>query len=59
MAHECPECGQMCYCGSDIDDCLLNCEEDVVGCTHCCCRKCGALRGDCDCFPVEEFIEDD
>ena len=35
MAHECPECGQMCYCGRDIDDCLLNLEEDVVHCTHC------------------------
>ncbi|KKN09101.1 hypothetical protein LCGC14_1050120 [marine sediment metagenome] len=20
MAHECPECGQMCYCNGDVDD---------------------------------------
>lgn len=35
MAHECPDCYMMCYCGGDIDDLLLNYEDDVVGCTHC------------------------
>lgn len=35
MAHECPECWQTCYCGSDIDDCLFNRDEDVNRCTHC------------------------
>ena len=35
MAHECPECGQVCYCGSDIDDCLFNFPKDVDRCTHC------------------------
>jgi len=35
MAHSCPECGQTCYCGSDIDDCLFDFEEDVEACTHC------------------------
>lgn len=35
MAHECPECGEMCYCGEDIDDLLLNNDEDVEACTHC------------------------
>jgi len=34
MAHTCPECGQVCYCGSDIDDCLFDFEEDVINCTH-------------------------
>lgn len=34
MAHECPECGQMCYCCGDIDDCCNNFEEDVINCTH-------------------------
>jgi hypothetical protein len=24
MAHECPECGMVCYCGGDIDDCEFN-----------------------------------
>lgn len=41
MAHECPDCGQVCYCRSDIDDCLFNFDEDVDGCTHC-------LYGDSD-----------
>jgi DNA-directed RNA polymerase subunit RPC12/RpoP len=35
MAHECPECGQVCYCGGDIDDCLFNFDEFVFGCQHC------------------------
>ena len=34
MAHECPECGQVCYCGRDIDDCLFNFDEDVMRCSH-------------------------
>lgn len=35
MAHECPDCGQMCYCSGDIDDCCNNFEEDIINCTHC------------------------
>lgn len=35
MAHECPECWQVCYCGKDIDDMLMNRDEDVNRCTHC------------------------
>ncbi len=34
MAHECPECGQLCFCGGDIDDCMNNFEEDIIHCTH-------------------------
>lgn len=34
MAHECPECGQVCYCGSDIDDCVLNHPADQDACAH-------------------------
>ncbi len=34
MAHECPECGQMCYCNGDIDDCCHNFEEDTLMCDH-------------------------
>jgi hypothetical protein len=30
MAHSCPECGEACYCGDDIDDCLFDRDEDVV-----------------------------
>ena len=29
MAHSCPECGQCCYCGSDIDNCLFDFDDDV------------------------------
>ena len=35
MAHECPDCGSWCHCNGDIDDCLLNCDEDVDACDHC------------------------
>lgn len=34
MAHECPECGQMCYCNGDIDDCCNNFKADVIRCDH-------------------------
>ena len=34
MAHECPECGQTCYCNGDIGDCCFNFEEDAIRCTH-------------------------
>ena len=34
MAHTCPECGQMCYCNGDIDDCCNDFEEDVMNCSH-------------------------
>lgn len=55
MAHECPDCGQTCYCGGDIDDCLLNTDDDVIGCTHCNCKVCGNVLEFCDCEP--EVIE--
>lgn len=35
MAHECPDCGQTCYCNGDIDDCCFNFPEEVEKCTHC------------------------
>lgn len=31
--HSCPECGQACYCGGDIDDVELEGGED--DCLHC------------------------
>ena len=34
MAHTCPECGQTCYCGFDIDDVLFDFEEDQMSCMH-------------------------
>jgi hypothetical protein len=39
MAHSCPDCGQACYCGGDLDDCLF---DDTVAadlCTHCFARE--------------------
>jgi hypothetical protein len=35
MAHTCPDCGQQCHCGGDIDDCCNDFECDVINCTHC------------------------
>jgi len=35
MAHTCPECGQACYCGGDIDDCCIDDDEAVIRCTCC------------------------
>jgi hypothetical protein len=35
VAHTCPDCGQQCYCGGDIDDCCFDFEENVINCTHC------------------------
>ena len=35
MAHECPECGQMCYCHGDIDDSVV--ETRAYSALHCTC----------------------
>lgn len=35
MAHSCPECGQTCYCGGDIDDCEFEGTEEEANCMHC------------------------
>jgi primosomal protein N' len=35
MAHECPDCGQVCFCNGDIDDLILNLDADVIRCHHC------------------------
>jgi hypothetical protein len=34
MAHECPECGEVCYCGGDIDDCEFSGTEEQMNCSH-------------------------
>lgn len=46
MSHECPDCGELCFCGSDIDDCMNNLEKDVMNCTH----ECAPESEDDDCF---------
>ena len=33
--HSCPECGQACYCGGDIDDCPVDTEAED-NCEHGC-----------------------
>jgi hypothetical protein len=53
MAHECPDCGSVCYCGGDIDDCVWNMRQDVNSCMHCVCRDCGCLPEGCMCFVCE------
>jgi hypothetical protein len=35
MAHSCPECGQVCYCGGDIDDCCFSGTVEESRCMHC------------------------
>lgn len=35
MAHSCPECWQVCYCGGDIDDILLSGTREENRCGHC------------------------
>ena len=56
MAHECPDCGQWCHCGGDIDDCGFNFPEDQDACTHCWCDKCQSCP--CDCDP-EDYDDDE
>lgn len=33
--HRCPECGQACYCGGDIDDCQFDGTAEEARCGHC------------------------
>lgn len=49
MSHECPDCGQVCYCGGDWDDCLFNFEEFVINCRHY--LECEPMQDD---YPEEE-----
>jgi hypothetical protein len=36
--HECPECGQFCYCSGDIDDCPVMSNEWVYENCQCECQ---------------------
>lgn len=56
MAHECPACGQMCYCGGDIDDCCNNFEKDVINCEHW--KQCEAESDEDDLYDDEYFNQD-
>ena len=35
MAHSCPDCGQACYCGGDIDDIFFEDTVAEINCAHC------------------------
>ena len=35
MAHTCPECGILCHCRGDIDDCEMDGTEEQLMCEHC------------------------
>ena len=50
MAHECPECGRVCHCNGDIDDCCHNFRADQDRCT--CCR-------DIDYDEYDEYLDDE
>lgn len=41
MAHSCPECNEICYCGGDIDDILLEDIDAEIRCTHLCTNSAG------------------
>lgn len=43
--HECPECGQACYCNGDIDDCSV--------------MSSGWVYQNCECCDDEDEYEDD
>ncbi len=34
MSHECPECGQICYCNGDIEDMENQDVENYINCNH-------------------------
>lgn len=35
MAHNCPECGEICYCNGDVDDMVWDDDSDeAMTCTH-------------------------
>lgn len=35
MAHECPDCFQVCHCGGDIDDIIFSDTKEELHCSHC------------------------
>ena len=63
MAHSCPECGETCYCGGDIDDICMDWEDDVP-CSHCTnephvCEDCGYYPCQCDDMEDDDKSLDD
>lgn len=48
MSHECPECGALCFCNGDIDDCMLNVPKYQDRCRHYLEPECCGYEGDDD-----------
>lgn len=55
MSHECPECGQVCFCHGDIDDCMFNSEYAYIHCDHCPAEAIyDGDDDDCDCYECND-----
>lgn len=62
MAHSCPDCGSICYCGGDIDDINFGDDCDAADlCTHCTCKVCHHMLDHCQCDPpdYDDFDDDE
>jgi len=57
MAHSCPECGVLCYCGGDIDDLCFDDSDEQMCCTHYRNRECDGYEFDDDYW--REVYEDE
>jgi len=55
MAHECPDCWSICYCGGDIDDLLFTGTEEELHCKHYLKPECEGYEGGDD----EDYDEED
>lgn len=58
MAHECPDCGLICYCNGDIDDCVFSYTPEQDFCQHCICEGCGETDSECCCDPDYEWEDE-
>lgn len=55
MAHECPECGQVCYCNGDIEDMENQDWDNYVNCCHW--KQCENEEADCLLYsPGDEYL---
>jgi len=52
MSHECPECGQTCYCNGDVDDCCFNLPRYQMKCVHW--KKCNPFDEDNEDYEITE-----
>ena len=52
--HSCPDCGEACYCGGDIDDIEIEDPQTVQACSHC---GDAGLKSDTGDDPYDDWIE--